>query len=379
MPSGALAQPEAMVPAPFRRLYAELDRKLAEIEDAVVGRYGDAQSPVIFTPELITVNSNRGPQLLAPGTTQATSLLLDRFQEMGVGGVILSINYPLLTPAFPRFEEYLAPYRSVVADVRSRGLTLAVETTTIFPDPEFSPIGIDYTGLTLEEYQRGKREQAALVVGELGPDFLTVENESTTVTRNTGLPFPVDDYLATVRSTIAGLDRSRTRVGAGSGTWDDLDLFARLATETDVDYIDLHIYPVLGDLLWDKPQRIAEIAHANGKALSVGESWLYKLGSGEPAASPATAVEVFGRDMYSFWAPLDQRFLRAVTTLARGLEMAFCSSFWSQFFFAYVDYTDEIAGLPYAERARMANMAVTRALVEGRLSSTGEVYKRLIR
>jgi hypothetical protein len=61
-----------------------------------------------------------------------------------------------------------------------------------------------------------------------------------------------------------------------------------------------------------------------------------------------------------------------MTALARGLEMRFCASFWTQFFFSYIDYTEQVARLPYAQRAQMANMAAFRAIAEGRLSSTGE-------
>ena len=69
--------------------------------------------PTTFAAELIVADDNRGTALLNPQTLSATARSLDQLHGLGVRGVRSAIQYPLLTPTFPRYAEYLSFYRSV--------------------------------------------------------------------------------------------------------------------------------------------------------------------------------------------------------------------------------------------------------------------------
>jgi len=375
------ATAEEAVPEEYASLYEELETKLGELDTYLDTQSSAGGGGTVYSVELITANSNRGEALFREGTIYSIQITLDSLKELGVGGITLSVQYPVLNLDFPRSSAYLDFYRQVAAEVRSRGLALIVETTTIFPQPEVSPLGVDYTGLTLEEYMREKRAMAETVLRELRPDYLTVENEPTTQQANTGLDFSVANQTQIVNYILEGLDRTGTRIGAGAGSWDDLAYFESLAANTGLDYLDVHFYPIQGELVIDRAEKISAIARARGKGLTSGESWLYKISGDELARSQAiaTAIDTFARDGYSFWAPLDQAYLEVMVDLSRYLKMEFLSPFWMQYLYSYVDYNALTKDMAYAELQQTTGQSAWTGIRAGELSPTGETYRDLIR
>jgi hypothetical protein len=156
--------------------------------------------------------------------------------------------------------------------------------------------------------------------------------------------------------------------------------FESLARNTSLDYLDMHIYPIQQDFVVDKIERIAEVAASSGKGVAVGEAWLYKASSSQlgPDHAVAAAAEVFAIDPYSFWIPLDQRFMEVMVGLARGLGFEFFNPFWVQYFFAYIDYSPNIEerGMDW-----LSELASSRAWIKIQAKSftpTGETYSELI-
>jgi hypothetical protein len=378
---GEVASTEADIPEKYTDIYDELEAKLGELDAYLDANSGVGAGDTVFSVELITANSNRGEALFYEGTFHAIQLTLDSLKDLGVGGITLSVQYPVLNADFPRSSEYLDFYRKVATEVKARGLTLIVETTSIFPNPEVSPLVVDYAGLTLDEYMREKRAMAETVLRELDPDYLTLENEPTTQQANTGLDFSVANQTEIVNYILSGLDRSHARIGAGAGTWDDLAYFESLATGTDLDYLDMHIYPIQGELVIDRAETISAMARAGGKGLTVGEAWLYKLTSAELARSQtiATAVETFERDGYSFWAPLDQAYLEVMVELSHYLDLEFLSPFWMQYLYTYLEYDTSTMDMGYAELQGATGQKAWQNIQEGLLSPTGEAYRDLIK
>jgi hypothetical protein len=370
----------AEVPAEYEDIYYELEDKLDELDGYLAQQWDGARGDTVFSVELVTANSNRGEALLHELTYLSMQPTLQSLKELGVGAITMSVQYPVLNPDFPRSSEYLDFYRRVVADVRSLGLSLIVETTTIFPNPEISPLGVDYAGLTLDEYMREKKAMVETVLRELKPDYLTVENEPMTQQANTGLDFSVANQTAIVNYILSGLNRSGTRIGAGAGSWDDLAYFESLAANTSLDYLDMHIYPIQGDLVIDRAERISQAARSAGKGLAVSEAWLYKVAGSELSAgsTPATAAGIFARDAYSFWIPLDQAFLEVMVELSHYLDMEFLSPFWMQYLFAYLDYNDFTRNLDYAEAQKAEGGSAWTNISAGTPSPTGETYREII-
>jgi hypothetical protein len=378
-PQPATEQEQNDVPGKYQPIYDELDTKLAEIEDQVSNLWDGQRHDTVFSVELITANSNRGVALLHEETFPSIIKTLDSLQEMGVGGITISLNYPILNPTFPRSSDYLDFYREVSEEIKGRGLVLIVENTTSFPNLTTSGLKVDHSGLTLDQYKIEKRQTAQTIIAELQPHYLTVENEPLTSQANAGLDFSVENQTEVVRFILDGLDRSGVRIGAGAGTWDDIAYFESLAANTSLDYIDMHIYPIQRDFVLDKCTRIAEIAHSSGKGVTVGEAWLYKTGESELSSGLAMHEEIFARDAYSFWIPLDQRFLETLVGLSQYLEMEFITPFWMEYFYAYIEYGPSTQATDLAEVSKLVNKEVVKNIDSSNLTPTGETYSELIR
>ncbi len=376
MTTSGAAQPD--VPRAYARLYNLLDRQLAVVERHY-GRPAPSASATVYTPELLSANSNQGELLLRPQAFQGSLLLLRRFKEMGFKAVWVSLDYPMFLPEFPRAAEYLNFYKRVVAAARAEGLAVCLDLGTFFPPGVFSQVDWDYSGETVESFSRKAREQVELILRELHPDYLGIFNEPDTQSKNTGLDFDVGNLRAFARTVLDGLDRGRTRVGLGAGTWSPLEVFEMIARETDVDFIDLHLYPILGDLMTDKIDRIAALAARHGKRLVFGESWLYKAGPGELQGNIAAWDKVFARDVFDFWEPLDERFIAALMRVCRTHDAAFCNFFWSQYFFAYVPWSPETASLPPARLFALVRESAARNILSGTYSGLGEAVIGLLR
>ena len=371
----------AEVPEEYEAIYDELDVKLAELE-AYLDENGDGRSgDAVFSVELIIANANRGEALLNQQTFAAIQRTLQSLQDLGAGGITLSVQYPVLNPDFSRSSEYVDFYRDVATEVKSHGFTLIVETTSVFPNPEISSLGVDYSGLTLDEYIREKRAMVETVLRELAPDYLTIENEPITQQINTGLDFSVANQTRIVNHILSGLDRAGAKIGAGAGSWDDLAYFESLAANSDLDYLDMHFYPIQGDLVAGRAELVSEVARSAGKSLAVSEAWLYKAAGSELSAGQniAMAADIFARDAYSFWAPLDQAFLEVMVKLSRHLELEFMSPFWMQYLYAYLEYDTSTQGMGYAEVQSAMGREAWSNIDYGILSPTGETYRELIR
>jgi hypothetical protein len=368
----------ACVPPSYQPLYNELQSRL----DATQLKYGNApasnKAPALVL-ELLTANGNRGEDLLGPNTVAATRLFLDRFKEMGATGVSVQIVYPLLAKNYPQSAEYLAFYRSVAAEVRKRGMTLIIETGAPFAGTEFSSLHVDYTGKTPRAYLQERLEQAKTIAQELRPDYLCLAEEQMTERDLTGLNITTDDYfsfLSSARSFIR--PPAGVKIGAGSGSWENPDLVQRLIHNTSLDFIDIHVYP-----LSNGPTDYLQVTHdwaseavAAGKQAVIGEAWLYKVSVQELQAGVGFQ-QLFGRDVYSFWAPLDEEFMQVMVDLGKSAGITYISFFWDRYFFAYLDYNTVPAGTTGAVLQQLANQASSAAFLRGELTSTGKEFQRL--
>ncbi|NIS78672.1 MAG: hypothetical protein GTO14_00215 [Anaerolineales bacterium] len=306
-------------------------------------------------------------------------LYLDRLVEIGVGGVTVAISYPLLDVDFPRSEEYLQYYQEVVNEVRQRGLKLMVKSGPVFPDPEFSNLQIDLSHLRMTDYFQKRKAQLLLIAREVRPDYLSFGSEPETEAMLTGFPITPDIYVAFIEETLSEIDRSNGMLlGAGTGIWENPAYLERISQVTALDFVDLHIYPIQGEV--DYLQRVrdaASIIRARGKQVLVGEAWLYKASPREVMQRKAYQ-EVFARDVYSFWGPLDVRFIEAVMKIACVEGIEYVSFFWSKYFFDYLDFSEVPEDLAPTELVLRSNQAAAESIQAGSLSVTGEAFKRLL-
>jgi hypothetical protein len=376
VPGVAIDPVPAKVPEAYRAVYRELESELSLLNPILAAPWGRKTGATAFGVELLVANRNRGEDLLNEQVLQASALTLDRLKQIGVKSVSLSIQYPILTHSFPETPAYREFYRQVAAEVRQRGLLLVVEMGTMSRAPEVSRVPVDYSGLTREHFNAGLREMAAAVIADIHPDYLTVLSEPDTQARNTGLAFSASQFAATVKSAVRGLDPGSTWLGAGAGTWLALDYFKALADLPELNYLDLHIYPIQLGFASTRVLKATEAARARGKKVSIGEAWLYKISSRE--FGRINPGEAFARDAYSFWQPLDERFVATVVNLAHTIQAEFCSFFGMDLLYAYVDYTPETSRLAPAQLTQVRRAAATEKILAGKLSDTGERFKDLI-
>lgn len=373
------SEPSHPVPPQYKQQYDHLSQVL----DAADARFGDLargrKHPVIFSAELIPANSNVGAALLEPRTLEVTRLYLDRLVAMGVQGVRVTIAYPLLTPGFANSAGYLKFYKEVAQMARDRHLTFAVHASVIFANTPFTTLPVSYAGLTFDQFKGTYREHAATILRELHPDYLIIMGEPDTQAHLTGFKELNDParLVEFIQYVLQGLDRGATKIAAGTGSWSPLTFDERIARATSVDAIGIHIYPV-GEETLTRAYEAAQIAKRNGKRAIVDEMWLYKTMQPNGGSNVAATAQVFRLDGYSLWAPLDQKFIHMVANLAQATDIEFISSFWSNHFFAYLDYAPDLERATYAEFRQAVNAATFRSLQSGVLSPTGLFYRDLI-
>lgn len=95
------------IPPEYQRLYSSLKVNLDNFDSYLNSQPMAANYPVVFAAELLPANDNRGTDLLKPQALQSTVMYLDRLQELGVQAVTLPIGYPLYTPNFPHYQDYV--------------------------------------------------------------------------------------------------------------------------------------------------------------------------------------------------------------------------------------------------------------------------------
>jgi len=369
------SSPEAGVPNQYRDLYYTLDSKLGDILSYVNSQWDGKTYAVNFAVELIAANGHRGEELLKPDSVQGVALMIDRLKSLGVKGVKVAVKYPLLKPDFPSSNGYLEFYKKVSQEVKKRNLVLYVATGTAFRDPAFTSLRVDYSGLTFGQFKVDMRRYVDTVLCNLRPDYLTITNEPETQQMNTGLDFSVQNVKELVEYVLDGLDRKGALIGAGSGTWDKIEYFQALAQIPGLDYLDMHIYPINRDFVVDRMFRMTEIARTSGKRLVLSEAWLYKVRDKELGTATATSAQLFARDVFSFWAPLDERFVETVVKLAHLLRIEFCSFFWIQYFYSYLEYDEQKGAMKPAQLFALVNVEAAKNIVSNTLSTTGARFR----
>jgi hypothetical protein len=364
------------VPEDYRALYHELATELGNLSKRIRYKGNGRKGETAFGVELLVANSNRGEILLTDRVFQATTLTLDRLKDLGTHSVALSIQYPTLTRSYPRSSEYTDFYKRVAREIRRRGYILIIEMGTTFREPEFSKMRVDYSGLTMKRFNAQLRDMAETIIKDLRPDHLTILSEPDTQARNTGLDFSVSNFATTIRYVAQGLQHPGVRLGAGAGTWNQMAYFTALAGIPQLDYIDLHIYPVQRDFVVDRAIKVANTARKHKKAVSIGEAWLYKVSERELGS--ISPVKAFARDVYSFWQPLDSLFVEIIFDLAHHLDAEFCSFFWMKYMYGYVNYDANTKTLRPQDLIKKADSVAGRHILNGTLSATGERFRTLV-
>jgi hypothetical protein len=371
------------IPSVYAPLYTELNSDMSGFENTLKLTGSTDSSTPVFATELAYADGNTGPGLLTSQNMQNNILMLDSLQAMGVKGVVLAIKFPLLSPDFPQSADYLQFYKNIMSQCRARGMKVLVECGAIFAGTPYSPVQVNWSGYTTQTYLQGVQDQLVLISQQIKPDYLSLCNEPDTEENLTGLTITPADWSNFVSTTLSKLDRSGGMlVGAGAGTWDDPAYIDGLMNIPGLDFIDLHIYPFgVNDAYLQRAIDWAQQAHAAGKRVTVSECWLYKESAAEMTAGSSTlgnAELIMDRDFYSFWEPLDARFMGDMMTLAQDVNMDFMSFFWTRNFYSYLDYSPNLSAESTTQLNSLINQAAFANLQQGLLSPLGTYFSNAL-
>lgn len=377
MPSEASEKDEP-VPEIYQKMYGSLETALNDFDKRLGPRSKVKKKPPVFGAGLPPADSNRGRDLLRPDAIVDTAEYLDELKELGVEGVTVFIGYPLYTPSFPGYALYANFYRQVAQEVKKRDMKLCVEAHVVFANTGYSDLRTTYPNLTFPKYKTEKREMISAIIRDMTPDYLDVGSEPDTESTLTGLRELNDPkrYAEYVRSILGGLERGKTRIAAGVGSWGNLAFATDLARTTSIDALALHIYPLVGRSV-DNAFAIADIAQQNGKGLVIDEAWLAKSDQYVSRVS-AAGIEATRRDSFSFWSPLDRKFLTVMTKFAREKGAEYISPSRSNYFFSYIDFDEKSSRYPYRDMKAIQERAALASAMDGKVTPTGRQYWVLI-
>jgi hypothetical protein len=366
------------IPSEFQATYDNLGDSLDKFIASLPQQTG-GQSP-IFAAELASANGNIGEGLLRrPEALTLVRQELDALSDIGVQGVVVAIKFPLLEPGFPRSTDYLQFYIQVATEIRQRGMKFLVEVGPVFSGTIYSPLDVDWSEYTEKSFLGAQQAELVVIATEIQPDYLQIANEPTTIETLTGFEINPDEYADFVQSTVQELGSLNGIIlGAGAGTWEDPEYMEALMTIQGLDSINIHIFPIGRDgNLLQVAYETAQQAYTNGKRVVVSQSGLYKINSAELNELGTETATIYRRDAYSFFEPLDEKFIVALTLMSKAGDIEFIPLFWTRNFFAYLDY-QEVRTWSDTQVNRGMNQAFITALENGTLSPLGEFFKNWI-
>jgi hypothetical protein len=414
----AHADPPAPPPE-HAALYAELQQKLDDFEGQLDAEWDGGSGHGRFAATLSSANGNKSAALLHPFNWARMLEQLDAYEEMGVELVKLDMEYPVLTPAFHTFLAANPPvfypdyaytvsdfigtptsfYNRLFDEIRDRGFDIWVEHSSLFasysptpPTAYFADMRTAGVAATRSRYGQERAIEEQMIVAELAPDYFTLVEEPETQNDNFGyFPGPIPLYTedlwrdfvqGSAQNIINTVPGSTTLLGAGSGTWDGPGYIQRFAPLPQLDFIDIHIYPIETDfedyyqnaLDWADYVRSVD----PDKRLLIGETWLYKVSEDE-IISGLPYDEILARDVYSFWEPLDKQFHEIMFKLVHHKGFDAIAPFWASYYFAYLTHGDpELEGLGNIELLALAGQEAIPNIASVTLNGNGATFQEII-
>lgn len=374
-------RPEIVIPDQFRPLYRELDETLRQ--DSQIYPFKKGDSHPLVAPNLLWASSIFGPAASDSQRWKDQLATLDAFQAMRMNAVDVMIAAPDLSIGDP--VPLINFYQRLAKEIRTRNMKLYVEH---FVNPPFSPHALK----GLHDDPQGKKEflemmekEVTLIYREIKPDYLSLVTEPETTDRLLHLSLSAEElanWLGKVTTSLKSSGASpNTLLGAGAGTWESEDFVLKFARQTNLEYIDFHLFGLKmnGE---DQVARLANLVRKVREArsnmrITMGETWLWKHGAEEPKE---TYREAFFRDNFSFWSPLDEQFLNLVMGMAQKENISVVVPYFSQYFFTYYTFGDaESSKLPPWPGSVSASWTKALELIRNhQLSSTGKAMSAML-
>ena len=368
------------IPQTYQSMYVTLNQILDNFGQTLSSTSPSASHNVIYATELLSADSNLGQKLLSPRAMQGVINYLDAIQKLGIQGVTIDVSFPILTPSFPNYDQYLSFYENVVEQVRARGMKIDIESETplLVNYPGLSLGSVSYANLTYSTYLSEDKEMIQTVISDLHPDYLNIGTETDTLQLLLHYPeiSTPQGWGAYIHSLLTGLNKGSTKISVGIGSWDPISYLYATLNDSAIDNIDVHVYPVYDNYLSVLTQ-MGQLSQEYNKPIIIDEMWLHKSTMTE-GHNFATDAQISARNMFAFWIPLDEKFLDVMSKYSQVYNVAFLSPFEGNFFFAYLNYTSSSANVPFYEARQAAGLAASRNIANGVVSPSGCYYQQLI-
>lgn len=207
-------------------MYATLNQILDNFGQTLSSTSPGLSHQVIYATELLPADSNIGQKLLSPQAMQAVINYLDAIQKLGIDGVTIDVSYPILTPTFPNYSQYLSFYENVVEQARARGMKIDIESETplLVGYPGLSLGSVSYANLSYVTYVSGDRGMIQTIIDDLHPDYLNIGTETDTLQMLLQYPeiSTPRGWGVYIHSLLTELNKSSTKISVGMGSWDPI-------------------------------------------------------------------------------------------------------------------------------------------------------------
>ena len=378
-PSSTLAP----VPAQYQATYNTLQGQIASF----------ASSAPTTAPNSTAVSSALEPadgNAMKPGILQTNALsmsqtLIRELHALGENSIAVQVSFPLLLSSWPDSSEYTSFYTQIAQAVHAEGMQLLVEENPLFPSisSQASSVTSFYAGLTLQSFSAAYQQQASTIITAMQPTYLSFLNEPDTYTGNLhNRALQLKDATVGVKfvnAVLGGLNRNGTKMCAGTGTWQGASYDQALMSQTSIDCLDMHSYPIAPVDVTNMQSQVTAASAAH-KPIVMSECWLYKSSTnGQPIENNSSgAINEQKTGTFSFWEPLDTALLTSMVNYARDQHFAVVSPFATLNFFAYQDWTPALDSASETEVRSSFNRLASAAIHADQLSATGSAYSRVV-
>ena len=376
----SVAQYNETIPSANQSMYTTLDQLLTSFNQTLSSATTKSSQQPIYATELLPADSNVGENLLAPTAMQGVINYLNALQALRIQGVTIDVSYPVLVSSFANYTQYLNFYENVVAQVRSRGMKIDVESETplLVGYPGLSFGSLSYANLTYTEYLAEDKQMLQTVIDNLHPDYLNIGTETDTLhtlLNYTEISTP-QGWGTYISSLLDGLNKNTTKIAVGIGTWDPINYLYNTINDSAIDVINVHVYPIYGSYLSVLTQ-IGQLSVQYNKPINIDEMWLHKSVSTEgPLFASGANIRV--RNDYAFWIPLDEKFMGLMAEYAQIYNVTYMSPFEGALLFAYLNYNSSTATLTNDQATQMVDQAASHDIQSNIISPFGAYYQNLI-
>jgi len=374
-------------------LYQALEEDLRQAGQLYPFEKGNAP---LVAPNLCLAASIFSPAASDSQRWQDLLETLDAFKAMGMKAVLVQMMAPDL--ALGDTGTLIDFYQRLAREIHARHMKLYVEHFVNIPfQPNMASGAQDHKApdarTDLQDDPQGRtrflkilEQEVTQIYREIKPDYLSVLTEpEVAIHQSLHLTFPaaeLADWVGGVSTRLKATGASpNTLLGAGGVTYEPEDFVLKVAQQTNLDYVDIHLYllKMKGE---DQVAKLAGLVHKiretrPGMKVTIGEAWLLKQTKEGPKA---TIPEIFARDNFSFWSPLDQQFLSLLMGIAQKENISVVVPYFSQYFFTYYTFGDaESSKLPpWPGSVRVSWNKALQAVRSQKFSTTGKAMSALL-